>query len=97
MEDFKPQKITFNNFILPITKLQVSNKRRLQDLQTGEANDVNIVLKCFNRFPIPKLWDRKSVKAFQNNVYLSCLASLQVYSLCLSHTVKLHSTPSPKE
>ena len=71
------------------------------DLQTGEVNEANIVVKCFNRFPIPKLdlkvWDRKSVKAFHNNVYLSCLASLQVYSLCLSHTVKLHSTPSPKE
>ena len=25
------------------------------DLQTGEASEVNIVVKCFNRFPIPKL------------------------------------------
>ena len=74
-------------------------------MQTGEVNEVNIVMKYFNRFPIPKLdfqkdlkvWDRESVKAFHNNVYLICLASLQVYSLCLSHTVKLHSTPSPKE
>ena len=75
------------------------------DLQTGEANEVNIVVKCFNRFPVPKLdfkgdlkvWDRESDKAFHNNVYFICLASLLVYSLCLSHTVKLHSTPPPKE
>ena len=41
------------------------------DLQTGEANEVNIVVKCF---------------AFHDNVYLVYLTSLQVYSLRLSHT-----------
>ena len=62
--------------------------------QTGEANEVNIVVKCFIRFPIPHLQvslkvlfrDRESVKAFQNNVYLVYLTSLKVHSLCLSHT-----------
>ena len=26
------------------------------DLQTGKATEVNIVVKCFNRFPIPYLF-----------------------------------------
>ena len=50
------------------------------DFQTGEVNKVNIV-KCFNRFPVPKLdfkgdlkvWDRESDKAFHNNVYFIIL------------------------
>ena len=55
---------------------------RLADWQ---INQVNIVVKCPNRFLIPKLdledikfKDWESVKAFHNNVYLSLPASLQV-------------------
>ena len=67
----------------------------VQQTQTADLQmyEVNIVVKCSNRFPIPKLdfqktWkfrDRESVKAFHNNVYL---VHLQVCSLHLSHTEK---------
>ena len=50
------------------------------DLQTVlQVNEVNIDVKCSNRFPIPKLdfqktrlkfRDRESVKAFHKNIYL---------------------------
>ena len=109
---FQPKKTQNGRFQTLKNNLQSSPSLKIPvrqtqtvDFQTGEVNKVNIVVKCFNRFPFPKLdfkgdlkvWDRESDKAFHNNVYFICLASLLVYSLCLSHTVKLHSTPPPKE
>ena len=65
---------------------------RLADWQ---VNEVNIVVKCSNRFPIPKLdrfledlkfRDRESVKAFHNNVYLIYLPVCKC-AVCVCHTL----------
>ena len=77
----------------------VRQTRTNADCRLAQLNEVNVVVKCFNRFPVPKhvkVRDRESVRSFHNNVYL---IYLQVCSLRLSNTVSDKSvvrTPLPK-
>ena len=57
------------------------------DCRLAQVNELNVVVKCFNRFPVPKhlkVRDRESVRSFPNSVYL---IFLQVCTLRLSNTV----------
>ena len=61
-------------------------QKHTADLQ---VNEVNLVVKCSNRFPIPTLKslfrDGESVRAFHSNVYLVYLPVCSLQSAFVAH------------